>query len=71
MGAVVQKYREIRIGYMSKEVSAFEIALDLMWNQRPLGRFILGYYSDLIMFYEDLSSHQMGMRETKLVRKLF
>lgn len=71
MGAVVQKYREIRIGYMSKEVSAFEIALDLMWNQRPLGRFILGYYSDLIMLYEDLSSHQMGMRETKLVRKLF
>ena len=71
MGAGVQKYREIRIGYMSKEISAFEIALDLMWNQRPLGRFILGYYSDLIMFYEDLSSHQMGMRETKLVRKLF
>ena len=37
LGAGIQEGREIRIGYMSNEVSMFVITLDLMGNQRPLG----------------------------------
>ena len=38
----------------------FEITIDLMGNQRPLGEFIFGYYSYLIMFYRDLSPVQFS-----------
>lgn len=37
-----QESKKIRVGYMSKEVSMFEIMFDLMGNRRSLERFVLG-----------------------------